>query len=50
MLTKIIEEKWVEARGIVGFYPCNTVNVDDVEIMDPEDPTQAKCKFMMLRQ
>lgn len=50
MLRRLIDENMIEARGIVGFYPCNTVDVDDVEVMDPEDPTVSKCKFMMLRQ
>ena len=50
MLRRLIDENLIEARGIVGFYPCNTVDHDDVAVMDPEDPTQEKCKFMMLRQ
>ena len=50
MLRKLIDENLIEARGIVGFYPCNTVDLDDVAVMDPEDPTQEKCRFMMLRQ
>jgi 5-methyltetrahydrofolate--homocysteine methyltransferase len=32
MLADIIENKLVEARGIVGFYPANQVDIDDVEI------------------
>lgn len=32
MLRKIIENKWLEARGIVGFYPANTVDHDDIEL------------------
>ena len=50
MLKKIIDENLVEARGIVGFYPANTVDHDDIEVMDPEDKTRSLCKFMMLRQ
>jgi 5-methyltetrahydrofolate--homocysteine methyltransferase len=50
MLKKIIDENLVEARGIVGFYPANTVDHDDIEVMDPEDQTRSLCKFMMLRQ
>ena len=50
MLRRLIDENLIEARGIVGFYPCNTVDLDDVAVMDPEDPTQEKCRFMMLRQ
>jgi cobalamin-dependent methionine synthase I len=30
MLKKIIDEKLIEARGIIGFYPANQVNIDDI--------------------
>ena len=39
MLRRLIDENLIEARGIVGFYPCNTVDLDDVEVTDPENPT-----------
>ena len=32
MLKDIIDNKLIEARGIVGFYRANTVNKDDIEI------------------
>ena len=50
MLKRMINENLIEARGIVGFYPANTVGMDDVEVCDPEDPTRPVCNFMMLRQ
>ena len=50
MLRRLIDENLIEARGIVGFYPCNTVGVDDIEVQDPEDPTRPLCQFMTLRQ
>ena len=30
MLRKLIDNKWVIAKGIVGFFPANTVNDDDI--------------------
>ena len=50
MLRSLIDNNLIEARGILGFYPCNTVNHDDVEVMNPENPTETIGKFMMLRQ
>lgn len=50
MLHKLIDENLIEARGIVGFYPANTVGQDDIEVQDPEDPSKPLCKFAMLRQ
>jgi len=51
MLDKIIKNKWLEARGIVGFYPANTVDHDDIEVYSP-GPEKGKvlCKFHSLRQ
>jgi 5-methyltetrahydrofolate--homocysteine methyltransferase len=39
MLQKIIKEGLLEARGIVGFYPANTVDHDDIELQTPEGET-----------
>ncbi|MBD3638351.1 MAG: methionine synthase [Crocinitomicaceae bacterium] len=36
MLNKIIEEKWLEARAVVGIWPANSVNDDDIEIETPD--------------
>ena len=32
MLDQIIKEKWIEARAVIGIWPANTVNHDDIEI------------------
>ena len=32
MLKKLLEENLIEGRGIVGFYPTNAVDTDDIEI------------------
>ncbi|MFK7001691.1 vitamin B12 dependent-methionine synthase activation domain-containing protein [Flavobacterium oreochromis] len=32
MLEKIISEKWFTAKGILGIFPANTVNHDDIEL------------------
>jgi len=37
MLKTIIEEKWLEARAIVGIFPANQVNDDDIEIYTDEN-------------
>jgi 5-methyltetrahydrofolate--homocysteine methyltransferase len=39
MLDEIIGKKMIMARGVIGFYPCNSVG-DDVEIYDPEYGTK----------
>ena len=34
MLNKIIDQNLIEARGIIGFYPCNSNEEDDIEVYD----------------
>jgi 5-methyltetrahydrofolate--homocysteine methyltransferase len=36
MLKLMIAENWVEARAVVGLFPANTVNDDDIEIYAPD--------------
>ncbi|MHC5308605.1 methionine synthase [Myroides sp. LJL116] len=36
MLDKIIQEKWFEARGVVGIFPANQVNDDDIQLYDEQ--------------
>ena len=50
MLEKIIKNKWLEARGIVGFYPANTVEHNDIEVYSPAEKGKVLCKFHTLRQ
>lgn len=33
MLKKIINEKWLTANAVIGIYPANTVNDDDIEVV-----------------
>lgn len=49
MLTKIINEKWLEAKAVVGFFPANSVG-DDIEIYTNENRDQVLTTFHMLRQ
>jgi 5-methyltetrahydrofolate--homocysteine methyltransferase len=49
MLNKIIDDNLVEAKAIIGFYPANSNNEDDIEIMDPNDQSKIIAKFATLR-
>ncbi len=35
MLEKIVSEKWLTAKGILGIFPANTINDDDMEVKLP---------------
>ncbi|WP_252260037.1 methionine synthase [Erythrobacter aurantius] len=45
MLDKIIDEKWLTARGVCGFWPCAR-DGDDVTIHDPEGETRTVLPFL----
>jgi len=34
MLQQIIQENWLEAKGIYGIFPANQINDDDIELRD----------------
>jgi 5-methyltetrahydrofolate--homocysteine methyltransferase len=48
MLQKIVSEKWLDAKGIIGVFPANTVNEDDIQVYDENGKEIAK--FLTLRQ
>ncbi len=48
MLKQIISEKWLQANAVVGIYPANTVNDDDVSVYDEKGKTL--CTFHSIRQ
>ncbi len=35
MLKQIIDEKWLTASGVIGLFPANRINDEDIEIRDP---------------
>ena len=40
MLDKIIAENWLEARAVIGIWPANSVNDDDIEIYADESRSE----------
>jgi len=46
MLSQIVSEKWFTAKGVLGIFPANTINDDDVEVVASTDVE----KFLTLRQ
>jgi 5-methyltetrahydrofolate--homocysteine methyltransferase len=50
MLEKIISENWLQARAVIGLYPANTVNDDDVELYVDDTRTEVSTVFHFLRQ
>jgi len=50
MLRQIIDERWLQARAVIGLFPANTVNDDDIEVYADESRTEVKAVLHMLRQ
>ncbi|MCB0590152.1 MAG: methionine synthase, partial [Saprospiraceae bacterium] len=40
MIDRIIEEKWIKANGIIGFWPANTVEDDLIEVYTDQSRTK----------
>ncbi len=50
MLKSIVRERWLTARGVIGLFPANSVDDDDVEIYTDESRTRVLTKLHFLRQ
>ena len=50
MLDRIIEEKWLQARAVVGFYPANATDHDDVLVYADEQRNNVVQRLVHLRQ
>ncbi len=49
MLTKIIDEKWLQAKAVIGIFPSNTINDDDVEIYTDDSRSEILMTLNFLR-
>ena len=49
MLQTIISEKWLTAKAVMGLFPANTVNHDDIELYTDESRTQVEMTTHHLR-
>ena len=50
MLKKLIEGRWLTANAVVGLYPANSVNDDDIEFYTDESRSTAAMTWYGLRQ
>ena len=49
MLKRLIEGRWLTANGVIGLYPANTVNDDDLEIYTDASRTEVLMTWRGLR-
>ncbi|WP_296492753.1 methionine synthase [Rhodoferax sp.] len=50
MLKKIIEGRWLSANGVLGIYPANSVNDDDIALYTDESRSTVAMTWYGLRQ
>lgn len=50
MLDKIINEKWLQARGVIGLFPANSTDSDDILIYNDSGRDEVAFRLCNLRQ
>ncbi len=50
MMKRLIEGRWLTASAVMGFWPANTVNDDDIQLYADESRTQPVLTWYGLRQ
>ena len=50
MLEKIISEKWLSAQAVVGFYPANSIDHDDIRVFTDAGKNEELTRLCHLRQ
>jgi 5-methyltetrahydrofolate--homocysteine methyltransferase len=50
MLKQAVRERWLTARGVVGLFPANSVDDDDVEVYADESRSRVIARLHFLRQ
>jgi 5-methyltetrahydrofolate--homocysteine methyltransferase len=50
MLDRIIQEKWLQAHAVIGLFPANSVNDDDIEIYYDNTCIQVRATLHHIRQ
>jgi 5-methyltetrahydrofolate--homocysteine methyltransferase len=50
MLQRIISEKWLTANAVVGIFPANSTEDDDILVYDNDKRDHVRCRFHTIRQ
>ncbi len=49
-LKRLVDEQWLQARAVVGFFPANSVGDDDIDVYPDETRGKAAYRLHHLRQ
>ncbi|RMF87234.1 MAG: methionine synthase, partial [Nitrospinota bacterium] len=50
LLDQVIEHRWLQARGVIGLFPANSVGFDDIEVYTDDSRTTVQAVLHTLRQ
>jgi len=50
MLKQIVDEQWLSARAVIGFFPANNINDDDIEVYANDDRKEVQTVLHHIRQ
>ncbi len=50
MLDRIIKEQWIQAHGVAGIWPANTIAHDDIEVYGDASRSKVVGRFHIMRQ
>lgn len=50
MLQQIVDEEWLQAMAVIGFWPANAIENEDIELYADEERKQPRARLYMLRQ
>ena len=50
LLRRVIDEKWLSARAVIGLFPANMVHHDDIEVYNNDERSEVKAVLHQLRQ
>jgi 5-methyltetrahydrofolate--homocysteine methyltransferase len=50
MLDKLVAEKWLKARAVIGFFPANSIADDDIQVFSDETRHTVQLRLHNLRQ
>ncbi len=50
MLDRIVKEQWLQAHGVAGLWPANTINDDDIELYTDASRSNVLGRFQTMRQ
>src|SRR5690606_41228329 len=50
LLRRLIDDKLIRSRAVVGYWPANRSGADDIKLQDPANPGQTLAVLHHLRQ